>query len=68
MCWLSTHQPELYEWYITTVANGAHRTFEGKVNATYLCGVIREYKQYVPADEYEKIIGVKFARFLTENE
>jgi len=64
MVWLEEHQPELHEWYVDTTRSNAHRAFEGKVTATYLCDVIRGLREYVPEDEYEAIVGAKFAKFL----
>ena len=67
LLWLSEHYPELHLWYTTTVATGEHKTFDGTTNATYFCGVIRDLQEYVTEEDFERIVGVRFARWLDEN-
>ena len=66
--WLEEHYPDLAEWYKTTMDNGDHRKFTGTTNADYYCDVIRTLKQYVPDDDYDRIVGVKFGQWLENNE
>ena len=62
--WLEEHQPELHRWYIETTKNGEYKRFDGTTNAVYFCDTIRRLKQYVPDDDYVRIVGVKFSQWL----
>jgi len=64
--WLSEHLPNLHRWYRHTIATNAHKAFSGTTNKTYYCGVIEGFREYVPKHEFERIVGVKFARWLAE--
>ena len=68
MRWLKQCQPELHDWYVEAVDSGKFRRFDGTKNADYYCGVIRGLKEYVEDEDFEKIVGVKFERWLEENE
>ena len=68
MTWLFNNHPKLEEWYTTSVEFGDHKKFEGTKNAAYYCDVIRSLKEYVEEDDYTRIVGVKFSRWLEENE
>lgn len=65
--WLSGNYPEVHQWYADIFASNGHKAFAGVTNATYYCGVIRELKQHVEPKDYERILGVKFSKWLTEN-
>lgn len=67
LLWLYENFPKRHEWYIELIANGSYKTFDGTTNATYFIGVIRDLKQYVTDKDYERILGVKFSEWLTEN-
>ncbi len=68
LLWLSAHYPELHQWCIDTTANGQHKTFDGKVTPSYFCDQILRLKEYVPEDDYERIIGKRFAKWLKTEE
>lgn len=68
MQWLSGNVPRVEQWYTITMATGEHRRFNGTTNAAYYCEQIRRLKQYVPEEDYERIVGVKFACWLEEAE
>ncbi len=65
--WLSEHELNLHQWYVDAMDTNWHKAFNGVKNATYYCDVIRELEQYVEPGDYERILGVKFSRWLTEN-
>lgn len=64
LLWLFEHESELHNWYTETNANNAHKSFTGTANAAYYCDVIRELKEHVPDKDYERIVGVRFAKWL----
>ena len=66
--WLEEHYPNLAAWYKAAMKSRTYRQFAGTANATYYCDVIRRLKEYVPEDDYERIVGVRFSRWLEENE
>lgn len=68
MLWLSEHWPNLHKWYTTTVANGDHKPFDGITTPAYLCDVIRGLREYVEEDDFDRIVGIRFARWLRRKE
>ena len=64
--WLSEHYPELHQWYLETTESGEHKRFSGTKNTSYYIGVIRRLKQHVPAEDFERIVGIRFSRWLEE--
>lgn len=66
LLWLSDTYPELHQWYTETVERNQHKVFMVTTNATYYCDVIRNLKQYVSDEDYERIVGIKFSRWLEE--
>lgn len=68
LLWLDEHHPLRRAWYRAVMTNGEHREFSGTKNAEYYCGVIRTLREYVPEDEFERIVGVRFSRYLDNSE
>jgi len=66
--WLAEYQPNIHRWYIETNSGVRFRQFKGIKNAAYYCDVIRSLRQYVDDEDYVRIVGVKFSRWLEENE
>ena len=64
MRWLLEKHPLRAEWYANTVENGEHLKFTGTTNAPYFCGVILSFREYVDADRFQEIVGVKFSEYL----
>lgn len=60
--WLKWHHPTLADWYV----ENRRPKFEGTVNAAYFCDVIRRLGEYVEPDDFSRIVGVKFSRYLLE--
>ena len=58
--WLEWHHPTLAEWYF----DNCRPKFDGTKNAAHYIDVIRSLRQYVEPDDFERIVGVKFSRFL----
>lgn len=67
MAWLSQGQPVRYEWYVETIKDAIHLSFSGTKNAVYYCGVILSFREYVEPDEFEKIVGKAFTKYLVSN-
>jgi len=68
MLWLKDAHPALERWYTETTATQEYKRFHGTINAEYYCDVLRRLRQYVEPEEFEQIVGVRFARWLEENE
>ena len=66
MLWLSQKYPALHKWLTETVADGSYRRFEGTTNAQFYMDTIRRLKQYVPDDDYVRIVGQKFSQWLEQ--
>ena len=66
--WLQVNHPLCHEWYVETVCNGRHLKFTGTTNAVYYCGVILSFREYVEAEVFQEIVGMKFSEYLIENE
>jgi hypothetical protein len=60
--WLKWHHPTLADWYI----ENRRPQFDGTTNAAYFCDVIRRLGEYVEPDDFARIVGVKFSRYLLE--
>ena len=64
MSWLFEHHPQLHDWMVEN-----HRpVFDGTKNTPYYCGLLRYLRQYVEGEDFERICGIKFSRWLEENE
>ena len=59
--WLESAHTELAEWF----KSNCRPEFHGTKNVEYYCGIIRGLRQYVAEDEFERIVGIKFSRWLT---
>ena len=68
LIWLEEHYSEKYWWYFKTVEFSEYRHFLGTTNADYYCQEIRRLKPYVSDEDYVRVVGVKFAKWLEENE
>lgn len=61
--WLKTHHRILSEWY---AEHYRPPQFAGTKNVEYYLGVIRDLRQYVEADDFERIVGIGLARRLED--
>lgn len=65
MAWLNKHHPRVAAWYEVN----RNPQFGGKKNADYYLGRIRELRQYVEPEDFERIVGVRLvARIDGEDE
>ena len=64
MQWLGTNYRDLLAWYVSN----PRPKFDGTTNAAWYCDHIRRLRQYVEPEDFEKICGIKFSRWLEENE
>jgi len=62
--WLAARHPNVAQW----LEENAHPQFDGTKNEPYYCDVIRSLKQYVEPEDYERIVGINFSRWLEEND
>jgi len=62
MDWLQDNHPQLHKWYV----EDPRPTFDGIVNWMYLGDVITEFQEYVDEEEYTKVVGIRFSRWLQE--
>ena len=60
--WLESAHPRLAEWYF----DNRQPVFNGTKTAAYYCDHLLTLQQYVEADDFETVCGVRFARYLTE--
>jgi hypothetical protein len=52
------------DWYL----NNRRPSFYGTKNAPYYCQVIRTLQQYVEPEDFERIVGIRFAAWLEETQ
>ncbi len=60
--WLMEHHTERWQWYMENVR--AQHTVTR--NVQYYLEAIRDLQQYVPDDEFQRIVGKRFAAYLSE--
>jgi len=68
LLWLKIHWRGCHDWYVTTVESGDHRRFDGVKTAAYYCGVICGLREYVEEEDFERIVGSRFSRWLEKQE
>lgn len=68
LLWLEEHFEELHAWYVERVKMSPLRKFNGTTNAPYFCDVIQKLRPYVPEDEFIRVVGQRFARWLDEQQ
>ena len=64
MQWLGAHYPVLADW----CRHNCRPEFSGRVTPSYLIEQIEALREYVEPDEFEAIVGVKFNRYLEEQQ
>ena len=62
LAWLTDTYPTLANWYI----DNRRPQFTGTKDAEYYIGHIRRLKQYVEAEDFSRIVGVRFEAWLEE--
>ena len=62
MEWLWEHQEYRAEWY----AANCRSQFTGTKTAIYYCDTIRILAPFVDSEDYDRIVGIKFGRWLEE--
>lgn len=60
--WLEANYQARYEWYIAN----PRPFFNGVKNVEHYCNVIQQLREYVEPEDFERIVGVKFSRWLQE--
>lgn len=62
--WLKIHHEELHDWYLDMLDSGDHKRFSGTKNWPYYVDTILALKPHVPAEDFERVCGVKFSAWL----
>jgi hypothetical protein len=60
--WLALYQPRAAKWYSAHV----HPEFTGIKNTSYYLNVLRDLRDYVEPEVFERVVGVRFSRQLIE--
>jgi len=68
MEWLRVNRCDIHRWLEDTVADGEYREFADTKTAAYFCGIIRSLQEYVEPEQFDRICGVKFSRWLEDND
>ena len=58
--WLKWHYPATHDWY----QENAHPKFDGVTNEAFYVSHLQRLRQYVEPDDFERIVGVRFAAYL----
>lgn len=64
MSWLLSHHPTRYWWYCNTIDEFGYRDNMESRTIEWYCDVIRGLRDVVEPDDFERIVGVKFAAWL----
>ena len=66
MVWLQSTHANVHGLYLRRTESPPR--FTGTKNEVYYCDVIRGLRQYVEESAFEEIVGVRFSKWLEENE
>jgi len=66
--WMEKNHPLRRQWWSETIATQAYKHFDGITDEPYYCGIIEGFREYFEPEAFERIVGVKFAAWLEENE
>jgi hypothetical protein len=64
MAWLRSHQPHLYWWY----TRDPRPRFKGITDAAYYIEHIRRLREYVEPEDFDRVVGIRFAAYLESND
>ena len=64
MKWLGDNHPDVLAWYV----DDPRPTFVGTTNSAFYVSCIRDLQQYVTEEEFIAIVGVRFSKWLEDNE
>lgn len=62
--WLEEEYPDIASWYYATNDSVCHNPQPGIKTVEFYTDTIRELRQYVPDDDYRRIVGVRVADWL----
>ena len=65
--WLKENHPEREAWVEMKLSCKRELDFDGTKNEAYYISVIESLREYVEPDEFERVCGVKFSRYLEAN-
>jgi len=66
--WLKGEYPERHKWYSDISESREYRNFTGTKNPPYYIGIIQGLREYVEPEDFERIVGIRFNRYLEEME
>jgi hypothetical protein len=61
--WLRQHHPAFAKAY----EQDPKPRFDGITTALYYCDVIQDLRQYVDEGDFERVVGIRFAKYLAES-
>ena len=61
--WLHDNQPERHDWLLLNL----RPEFTGTTNTIYYCDLICGFREYFEPDEFERLVGIRFNRYLMED-
>ena len=61
--WLKDNQPERHDWLLLNL----RPEFTGTTNTIYYCDLICGFREYFEPDEFERLVGIRFNRYLLED-
>ena len=64
MLWLERNHPRIHTWYYTVEENGKHLEATETRDIEWYCDVIRRLRANVQPEDFERIVGQKFAAWL----
>ncbi len=64
--WLAGHHPIRHKWYMSQNESCKYKDFHGTTNAWYYIDIIGTLREYVSDDDYVRIVGKKFAKYMEE--
>ena len=62
--WLKDHFPLRHAWYVEVIESRKHLAFDGTKNAVHYMEVIDGFRPFVPEEEFERIVGIRFNEYL----
>ena len=61
--WLKDNQPDRHDW----LSLNLRPEFTGTTNTIYYCDLICGFREYFEAEEFERLVGIRFNRYLLED-
>ncbi len=66
LVWLKGYCPVRYQWLMRTTESADYKSFKATVNAAYYIHQIRDFRPHVYSNDFQRIVGVRFAAYLAD--